>query len=89
MIASPVRSKSPVSFLMPCNYCIHLKVSPAEREDAWELYLVVLRYGGVEVSECCFAFANEQRWLTALESLRCQFGSEYFEVVGATDTHQE
>jgi hypothetical protein len=61
------------------SYCIRLKISPAAREDAWELCQLALRYGGVEVRDCCFAFSNEERWLTALEVLRFRFGPEYFE----------
>lgn len=63
------------------SYCIRLKVSPAAREDAWDLCRVALLYGGVEVHDCCFAFSNQERWLTALEVLRFRFGPEYFEAV--------
>jgi hypothetical protein len=63
------------------SYYIRLKVSPAAREDAWDLCGVAVRYGGVEVHDCCFAFPNEERWLTALEALRFRFGPEYFEAV--------
>ncbi len=61
------------------RYCIRLKISPAAREDAWELCRVAAHYGGVEVRDCCFAFSNEERWLTTLEMLRFRFGPEYFE----------
>jgi len=70
------------------RFCIQLKISPADREDAWELWRVLLRYGGVEVSDCCFAFATAERWLMASESLRFQFGPEYFEAV-STETHPD
>ena len=63
------------------SYCIHLKVSQAAREDAWDLCRVAVHYGGVEVHDCCFAFPNEERWLTALEVLRFRFGPEYFEAI--------
>ena len=63
------------------SHCIHLKVSPAAREDAWDLCRVAIQYGGVEVHDCCFTFANEERWLAALEALRFRFGPEYFEAV--------
>jgi hypothetical protein len=63
------------------SYCIRLRVSVAAREDAWDLCRVAAHYGGVEVHDCCFAFPNEERWLTALEALRFRFGLEYFEVV--------
>ena len=63
------------------SYCIRLKVSPAVREDAWDLCGVALQYGGVEVHDCCFVFPNEESWLTALEVLRVRFGPEYFEAV--------
>ena len=81
MVAAPVRSKPSVSAMKPRSYGIRLKVRPADREDAWELCRVVLHYGGVEVSDCCFAFASEERWLMAMESLRLGFGPEYFESV--------
>ena len=63
------------------RYCIRLKIAPAAREDAWDLCGVAVHYGGVEVRDCCFAFPNEERWLTALEVLRFRFGSEYFEAL--------
>ena len=63
------------------SYCIRLKVSPAAREDAWDLCGVAVHYGGVEVHDCCFAFPNEERWLSALEVLRFHFGPEYFDAV--------
>ncbi len=67
------------------RYRIHLKIPPVDREDAWELCRVVLRYGGVEICDCCFAFASAERRLMALESLRFQFGPEYFEAVESTE----
>ncbi len=63
------------------KYWIRLRISPAAREDAWDLCGVAVHYGGVEVRDCCFAFPNEERWLTALEVLRFRFGPEYFEAV--------
>ena len=48
-----------------------------------------LRYGGVEVSDCCFAFANAEWWLMALEAIRFQFGPEYCEAVDSTETHDD
>ena len=63
------------------RYRIRLKISPAAREDAWEICRVALNYGGVEVRDCCFAFSNEERWLSALEALRLRFGPEYFEAI--------
>ena len=69
------------------RHCIRLKISPADREDAWELCRVMLQYGGVEVSDCCFTFANRERWLMAVESLHWQFGPEYFEAVDSAETH--
>ena len=62
------------------RYRIRLKIPPAAREDAWEICRVALNYG-VEVQDCCFAFPNEERWLSALEALRFRFGPEYFEAV--------
>jgi hypothetical protein len=89
MVAMPVRSQWPVSASQPRNYCIHLKISPLNREDAWELCRVLLHYGGVEVSDCCFAFANQERWLMAVESLRWQFGPEYFQALDSTETDHD
>jgi len=86
MIALPVGRDVPASALKPRKYWIHLKISPADREDAWELCRVMLHYGGVEVSDCCYALANQERWLMALESLRWQFGPEYYEAVDLADT---
>jgi len=63
------------------SYCIRLKVSSAAREDAWDVCGVAVRYGGVEVHDCCFVFPNEESWLTALDVLRRRFGPEYFEAV--------
>jgi len=74
----------------PCpktgSYWIRLKIAPAAREDAWELCQAAARYGGVEVHRCCFAFADEEQWITALESLRLQFGREYFEPVRVAES---
>ena len=71
------------------SYCIRLKVSPAAREDAWDLCRVAVQCGGVEVHDCCFAFPNEERWLSALEALRFRFGPEYFEAVELLDSHHD
>lgn len=81
MIAFLPRRGNSISSSNPRNYRIHLRIAPADREDAWEICRVVLHYGGVEVSDCCFAFANADRWHMALEALRLQFGPEYFEAV--------
>jgi len=64
---------------------IRLKVSPAAREDAWDMCRVAAHYGGVEVHDCCFAFPNEERWHSALEALRFRFGSEYFETIDSSE----
>ncbi len=87
MIAMSVERGIPVSSAKPRDYRIHLKISPADREDAWELCRVALHYGGVEVSEGCFDFANKERWLMALESLRWQFGPEYFQASEPVEEH--
>ena len=71
------------------RYRIRLKIPPAAREDAWEICRVALNYGGVEVCDCCFAFANEERCLTALEALQFRFGPEYFEPVEPLESHHE
>jgi hypothetical protein len=73
----------------PGNYWIRLKISPADREDAWDLCRVALQCGGVEGHDCCFAFATEERWLTALETLRFRFGPEYFEAIEPAETYRE
>ena len=70
------------------RYRIRLKISPAAREDAWEICRVALNYG-VEVQDCCFAFANEEQYLNALETLRLRFGPEYFEAVEPLESHHE
>ena len=69
------------------RYWIGLKISPAEREDAWEMFHVVAHYGGVEVDDCCFSFPTEERWLAALEALRLRCGPEFFEAVESTAAH--
>ncbi len=55
---------------------IHLKISAVNREDAWDLCQAARAYGGVEVRDCCFAFANEEERVTALEALTFRFGPE-------------
>lgn len=62
------------------RYCIRLHISPAAREDAWEMFRLVAQCGGVEVSDCCVAFPDEERWLAAAEMLRFRFGHEFFDV---------
>lgn len=69
----------------PRNYCVHLKISAADREDAWDLLRMAMRYGGVEIDDCCFAFATEEQWQAAMDALRFQFGPEYFEGVKPTE----
>ena len=71
------------------RYWIGLRISPADREDAWEMCRVAAHYGGVEVDDCCFAFPNQERWLSALEALRFRFGPEYFEAVESTEPHPD
>ena len=68
----------------PGKYCLRLRVSVVEREDAWDLCQAAIRYGGVEVRECCFAFANEERRATAADALRFRFGPGYFEEIDVT-----
>jgi len=89
MVASAVGRDALTSGSIAGPYCIRLKISPADREDAWGLYRTALRYGGVEVSDCYFSFANAERWLMAAESLRFQFGPEYFEVLDSADTNHD
>ncbi len=85
MIASTVERDALTSRSRLGRYCIRLKVSQAAREDAWDLCRVAVHYGGVAVHNCCFAFPNEERWLSALEVLRFHFGSEYFEAVDSVE----
>lgn len=68
----------------PYKYCIHLKISPADREDAWELCRVILQYGGEETCECTFVFVDKERWLAAIDTVRFGFGAEYFEAADLT-----
>jgi hypothetical protein len=63
------------------RYGIRLRISPAAREDAWELCRAAVVYGGVEVRDCYFVFSSEQRRRSAQEALQLQFGPEYFEVL--------
>jgi len=81
MNALPGTTDSPAFSSTPRSYRIRLKIAPADWEDAWDMCRVALHYGGVEVSDCCFVFANEERWLVALETLRFRFGPEYFEAI--------
>ena len=55
------------------DYCIQLRITPENREDAWDVCGVVERFGGVEVAEGCFAFSTEQRWLMAVEAGAAEF----------------
>ena len=86
MIASTVERDALASRSRMGRYCIHLKVSQAAREDAWDLCRVAVHYGGIEVHNCCFAFPNEERWLSALEALRFRFGAEYFDAVDSGES---
>ena len=86
MIGSTVGRETLTSRSRVGRYCIRLKVSPAAREDAWELCRVATDYGGVEVHDCCFAFPNEEQRLTALEALRFRFGPEYFEAIDSVES---
>ena len=69
-----------------CTHYIRLKISPAAREDAWEMWQTAVRYGGVEVRDCCFAFQSEDRWLMTWETLRLHFGPEYIDVLESDET---
>ena len=86
MIASKVGKDSLSLRSKAGSYWIHLKISPAAREDAWDLCRVAIYYGGVEVCDCRFAFASEEQWRTALEALRFRFGPEYFEAVDSAES---
>ena len=81
MIASTIATDMLMPRANARRYCIRLKISPAAREDAWEICRVAADYGGVEVQDCCFAFPDEERRLTALEALRFRFGPEHFQAV--------
>lgn len=67
------------------NYCIRLKVLVADHEDAWDLCQEAIRYEGVEIRDCCFAFASEERRAAASEAMRVRFGPQYFEEVDMAD----
>jgi hypothetical protein len=69
------------TFSIPLDCCILLKTLQNNREDAWDFCGVAERFGGVEVSDGCFTFDTEQRRLFAIETLKTQFGSTYFEAV--------
>jgi hypothetical protein len=77
-LPTPMSTPAPAR---PATYGIRLKISPADREDAWDLCQLALDYGGVEVRACCFSFTNKERWLAALDALRFRFGPEYFEAL--------
>jgi hypothetical protein len=85
MIALTVGTRSPGSSPNPTNYGIRLKIFPADREDAWDICQLALRYGGVEGRDCCFSFPNEECRLTALEALRFRFGAQYFQSADAAE----
>jgi hypothetical protein len=86
MIASTVGRGTLASCLRVGRYCIRLKVSKAAREDAWDICRVAVDYGGIEVHDCCFAFPNEEQWLSVVEALRFCFGPEYFEAVDSGES---
>ena len=86
MIASTVERDALTPRARVGRYCIRLKISPAAREDAWEICRAAVDYGGVEIHNCCFAFPSEERRLTALEALRFRFGPEYFEAVDSGES---
>ena len=81
MTTSTVATSPSAASARPVTYGIRLKISPADREDAWDLCQLALHYGGVEVRACYFSFTSQERWLTALEALRFRFGPEYFEAL--------
>jgi hypothetical protein len=67
------------------DYWIRLRVPAFAREDAWELGQTASYYGGVEVCDCCFAFANEEQRSAALDILWQRFGPEYSESVDVSE----
>jgi hypothetical protein len=81
MITPTAGIRFPGSSSNPPNYGIRLKIFSADREDAWDICQLARRYGGEEIRDCLFSFADEEQWLTALEALRFRFGSEYFEAL--------
>ena len=85
MISSTVRGDTLRRCPTAGKYWIRLRVAPKDREDAWDLCRAALHYGGVEVRDCCFAFASEEQWLTASEALRFRFGPEYLETVDSAE----
>jgi len=86
MIASTVGRDALAARSRVGRYCIRLKVSKAAREDAWDICRVAVDYGGIEVHDCCFAFPNEEQWLSVVEALRFCFGPEYFEAVDSGES---
>jgi hypothetical protein len=87
MIATTVKRRTPVPYPARAKYWIRLRIDPADREDAWDLFQAVSRYGGIEVRDGCFGFAEKERWLTALEDVRCRFGGQYLEPAGVAGTY--
>jgi hypothetical protein len=83
MTASTFGNRSRTSASQPQDYWIRLKIAPEDREDAWDMCRVALNYGGIEVGDCCFAFADKEQWLTTLETLRFRFGPEYLDPIDA------
>ncbi len=84
MIASKAARGTSTPRAKARRYGIRLRISPADREDAWELGRVAAQYGGAEVRDCFFVFPSEEGWRSALETLRFRFGPEYFEPVEST-----
>jgi hypothetical protein len=89
MTTSTIGNDTPASASKPRDYWIRLRISPEDREDAWDLCRVALNYGGVEVRACCFAFADKEQWLAAMETLRFRFGPDYLEPFDSTETHHD
>ena len=61
-----VRRRRELRRFFTAKYWIRLRIDPADREDAWDLFQAVSRYGGIEVRDGCFGFADKERWVARL-----------------------
>ena len=89
MIATLVETSGSASSLKSPSYRIRLNISPADREDAWDLCRVLIDYRGEEVADCWFAFPTRERWLAAAETLRVRFGCAYFESLESAEVQHD
>ena len=71
------RSRKPVSYVAHQVFCLRFKEPIDNVDDAWELCLAMNHRGGVEIGNGCYAFADEDQRVTAIEYLRERFGTSY------------